>query len=54
MHTITSENNQIKIIFDKNIQGWLWDKGDIKYMVDSFKDHASLLLIPCTVHNYSK
>lgn len=55
MHTITSEKNQIKISFDKNIQGWTWDKSDIKWHgVDSYKDHSSILLAPCTVQNYSK
>lgn len=52
MHSITVENKQIKLVFDKAISGWQYDKSDVKYFVDSYKDHSTLIQIPCTGHNF--
>ena len=52
MHQVKYEKNKIKIIFDKKIQGWTWDKNDIKYVVSSYKDHASILLVPGALENF--
>jgi len=54
MHIIGSENNQIKIAFDKSVKGWTWDKSDIKYVVDSYMDRSSILIAPCTAFNYKE
>lgn len=54
MHTVSSENRQIKIAFDKNISGWYYDKSNLKYYLDSYKDYASVLVCPQTIQNYKK
>lgn len=52
MHSITVEKYSIKISFDKSISGWTWDKSDVKRQADSYKDYASLVILPCTGNNY--
>jgi len=52
MHLITTDKSKIKIIFDKKIQNWTWDKGDIKYKVDSWKDKTTILYSPMTLNNF--
>jgi len=54
MHSITVENRQIKLVFDKQVSGWQYDKSDVKYFVDSYKDHATLILMPTTVKNFKE
>ena len=55
MHTITFEKKTIKILFDKKIQGWQYDKGDIKRLtLNDYKDYSTILLIPATAIHFSK
>ncbi|KKQ34591.1 MAG: Helicase domain protein [candidate division WS6 bacterium GW2011_GWA2_37_6] len=53
MHTITTENKAIKLVFDKNTSSWQYDKQNIKYGLDSYKDHVSILICPTTAKNFS-
>lgn len=53
MHQVTIRNHKIKIQFDKNIQGWIYTKEDIKYMVESYFDKMSILYLPTSLDNLS-
>jgi SNF2 family DNA or RNA helicase len=53
LHSITFDKKKIKIVFDKTIKGWTGDKQYIKNgIVDSYKDYASTLYVPCTGNNF--
>ncbi len=53
MHTITATSTHIKIVFDKQVHGWNWDRDQIRFRLKyNTKQSGSILLIPSNIEHF--